>query len=109
VTKRKYGASIVSVTLGGNRASLERRRTMKKIILASVSAIALMGLAACNDNGGTDNQTTQSTTPPATTAPAAPSTDNTMKPAPAAPNAAPSGDSGSSTTAPSTDTTKPAQ
>jgi hypothetical protein len=43
---------------------------MKKIILASVSAIALLGLAACNDNGGTDNQTTQSTTPPATTAPA---------------------------------------
>jgi hypothetical protein len=108
VTKRKYGAAIIPVTLGGNRASFERRRTMKKIILASVSAIALLGLAACNDNGGTDNQTTQSTTPPATTAPAAPSTDNTMKPAPTAPQAAPSDGSGS-TTAPSTDTTKPAQ
>jgi hypothetical protein len=107
VTKRKYGAAIIPVTLGGNRASFERRRTMKKIILASVSAIALLGLAACNDNGGTDNQTTQSTTPPATTAPAAPSTD-TMKPAPTAPQAAPSDGSGS-TTAPSTDTTKPAQ
>jgi hypothetical protein len=59
---------------------------MKKIILASVSAIALMGLAACNDNGGTDNQTTQSTTPPATTAPATPPADNSMKPAPTAPS-----------------------
>jgi hypothetical protein len=56
---------------------------MKKFILASVSAIALLGLAACNDNGGTDNQTTQSTTPPATTtSPATPPADNAT-PAPA--------------------------
>ncbi|MBN9075291.1 MAG: hypothetical protein BGN87_17745 [Rhizobiales bacterium 65-79] len=73
---------------------------MKKIILASVSAIALLGLAACNDNGGTDNQTTQSTTPPATTAPTTPPANNATP--------APSG-SGSSTTAPSGDTSKPAQ
>ena len=63
---------------------------MKKIILASVSAIALLGLAACNDNGGTDNQTTQSTTPPATTAPTTPPANN-------------------ATPAPSGDTSKPAQ
>jgi hypothetical protein len=66
----------------------ERRRKMKKLILASVSAIALLGLAACNDNGGTDNQTTQSTTPPATDQ-ATPPADNTMKPAPTTPQAAP--------------------
>ncbi|MFU0503073.1 hypothetical protein [Pseudaminobacter sp. NGMCC 1.201702] len=44
---------------------------MKKLILASVSAVALLGLAACND--ATDNTTTQSTNPPAeeTTPPAA--------------------------------------
>jgi hypothetical protein len=65
---------------------------MKKIILASVSAIALLGLAACNDNGGTDNQTTQSTTPPATTtSPATPPADN------ATPAPAPSDNSGSTT------------
>lgn len=34
---------------------------MKKIILASASAIALFGLAACSD---TDETTTQSTQPP---------------------------------------------
>lgn len=39
---------------------------MKKIILASASAIAIMGLAACSD---TDEVTTQGT-PPVTTAPA---------------------------------------
>ena len=73
---------------------------MKKIILASVSAIALLGLAACNDKGGTDNQTTQSTTPPATTAPTTPPANNATP--------APSG-SGSGTTAPSGGTSKPAQ
>lgn len=34
---------------------------MKKIILASASAVALFALAACSD---TDETTTQSTTPP---------------------------------------------
>ena len=38
---------------------------MKKLILASVSALALLGVAACSDSG-TDNTTTQSTNPPAT-------------------------------------------
>ena len=38
---------------------------MKKLILASVAAIALFGVAACSDSGtgGTDTTTTQSTTP----------------------------------------------
>jgi ABC-type oligopeptide transport system substrate-binding subunit len=63
---------------------------MKKFILATVSAIALFGIAACSDSG-TDQTTTQSTNPPATTtpAPADPGTNGTMKPAdpnaPAAP------------------------
>ena len=54
---------------------------MKKLILASVSALALLGVAACSDSG-TDNTTTQSTNPPAaeqpmTPAPAdKPATDN---------------------------------
>jgi hypothetical protein len=52
---------------------------MKKLILASISALALLGVAACSDSG-TDNTTTQSTNPPAS--------DQTMKPAaPAAPDA----------------------
>ena len=39
---------------------------MKKLILASVSALALLGAAACSDSGtGTDTTTTQSTNPPA--------------------------------------------
>jgi len=44
---------------------------MKKLILASVSAVAMLGLAACSDS--TDSTTTQSTNPPAetTTPPAA--------------------------------------
>lgn len=37
---------------------------MKKLILASVSAIALFGVAACSD---TDSTTTQSVEPPAET------------------------------------------
>lgn len=36
---------------------------MRNFILASVSALALFGVAACSDN--TDNATTQSVTPPA--------------------------------------------
>lgn len=62
---------------------------MKKLILASVSAIALFGVAACSDSGtgGTDTTTTQSVNPPAQEQPipADPSTDNTMKPAEPAP------------------------
>ena len=49
---------------------------MKKLILASVSALALFGVAACSDS--TDSTTTQSTTPPAT-----------EQPAPATPEATP--------------------
>lgn len=44
---------------------------MKKLILASVSALALFGVAACSDSG-TDNTTTQSTNPPATEQPMTP-------------------------------------
>lgn len=60
---------------------------MKKLVLASVSALALLGLAACSDSGtGTDNTTTQSTNPPASEPmkPAAPA-DNSTKPAEPAP------------------------
>ena len=41
---------------------------MKKVILASLSAVALFGIAACSDSGtgSTDTTTTQSTNPPAT-------------------------------------------
>lgn len=45
---------------------------MKKLILASVSAMALLGVAACSDSG-TDTTTTQSVTPPVE-APADPAT-----------------------------------
>ena len=39
---------------------------MKKLILASLSALALFGVAACSDSGtGTDNTQTQSVNPPA--------------------------------------------
>ncbi|MGB3416738.1 MAG: hypothetical protein WBA36_08720 [Mesorhizobium sp.] len=59
---------------------------MKKLILASVSALALLGVAACSDSG-TDNTTTESTTPPAAEQPATPpATDNSttqgIQPAP---------------------------
>lgn len=66
---------------------------MKKLILASVSAIALFGIAACSDSS--DSTTTQSVppveepaTPPATnvTPPADPAP---MQPAPAEPAPAP--------------------
>lgn len=58
---------------------------MKKIILASVSGIALMGLAACNDADNVDMQGVD-TAPVTTTDPAAAPAD-TMAPAddPAAP------------------------
>jgi hypothetical protein len=53
---------------------------MKKLILASVSGLALLTVAACSD--GTDNTTTQSVQPPAT--------EQQLDAAPAAPEAAPS-------------------
>ena len=60
---------------------------MKKLILASVAAVALFGVAACSD---TDETTTQSTTDPAVT---------TEEPATTTPD----------TTTPPADTTAPAQ
>ncbi|CAG0995832.1 MAG: hypothetical protein F9K19_15040 [Rhizobiaceae bacterium] len=71
---------------------------MKKLILASLSGLALLTVAACSD--GTDNTTTQSVQPPADeqplgTAPAAPEatpsapaeepTDDALRPAQPAP------------------------
>ena len=61
---------------------------MKKLILASVSALALLGVAACSDSGkGTDTTTTQSTNPPAAEQPMRPAApaDNSTKPAEPAP------------------------
>ena len=52
---------------------------MKKLILASVSALALFGVAACSDS--TDNTTTQSTTPPPAEQPMAPATPEATPPA----------------------------
>jgi hypothetical protein len=49
---------------------------MKKLILATVSAVALLGVAACSDSG-TDNSTTQSTNPPAAEQPMTPATPDT--------------------------------
>ncbi len=68
---------------------------MKKLLVGSLSALALLGLAACNNNGGSgaDNTTTQSTTPPSTTAP---STTAPAAPATQAPS------TGSGTAKPST-------
>lgn len=37
---------------------------MKKLILASVSAVALMGLAACSDTDGTTTQAVPDDVPP---------------------------------------------
>lgn len=45
---------------------------MKKLILASTAAIAMLGLAACSD---TDETTTQSVPDPATEAPLEPADD----------------------------------
>ena len=66
---------------------------MKKLILASVSAIALFGVAACSDTDGTTTQsvepaeTTTVPTDPATPAPQAAPADeapaDSMTPAPA--------------------------
>ncbi|MBD0414708.1 hypothetical protein [Oryzicola mucosus] len=65
---------------------------MRKLILASVSAVALFGIAACSDS--TDNTTTQSVNPPATETPATPPATDAAPPAdpapaPATPPAAP--------------------
>ena len=59
---------------------------MKKLILASLSALALFSVAACSDSG-TDTTQTQSVNPPAQEQPA-PSTGtdgDTMKPVEPAP------------------------
>jgi len=53
---------------------------MKKLILASVSAIALFGVAACSDSG-TDSTTTESVKPPVTEQPATPATPEASPPA----------------------------
>ncbi|MFC5387510.1 hypothetical protein ACFPLB_16245 [Aquamicrobium segne] len=67
---------------------------MKKLVLASFTALALLGVAACSDSGS-DTTTTQSTTPQIDENPAAPAapdemapivppaTDNSIMPAPA--------------------------
>jgi len=57
---------------------------MKKLILASVSALALLGVAACSDSGK-DSTTTQSTNPPAAEQPMQPATPDAPKPAEPAP------------------------
>lgn len=51
---------------------------MKKLLVTSISAFALLGLAACSDSGG-DNTTTQSVTPDNQTTAPAPS-DNSATP-----------------------------
>ena len=61
---------------------------MKKLILASVSALALFGVAACSDNSK-DPTTTQSTNPSATEQPATPDAPKPVEPAPATPAPAP--------------------
>jgi hypothetical protein len=53
---------------------------MRKFILASVSALALFGVAACSDSGQ-DNSTTQSTTPPPADSPTTPQTPQANPPA----------------------------
>ena len=60
---------------------------MKKLILASVSGIALMGLAACSDTDGTTTQAVPEQGAPATTEPGAAPADPMAPPAdaPAAP------------------------
>ncbi|MBE0692784.1 MAG: hypothetical protein IH590_06715 [Aquamicrobium sp.] len=57
---------------------------MKKLILASVSGIALLGLAACSDTDGTTTQAV-----PDETQPMEPATPNTVPPAPTEPTTPP--------------------
>jgi hypothetical protein len=60
------GAECIKSAIGGNH----EETVMKKLILASASAIALFGIAACSDTA--DNTTTQTTPPADTTEPATP-------------------------------------
>lgn len=68
---------------------------MKKLVLASLSGLALLTAAACSE--GTDDTTTQSVQPPADEQP--------MDAAPAAPEAVPSAPADE----PADDTLRPAQ
>jgi hypothetical protein len=52
---------------------VKKERKMKKLLVTSISAVALLGLAACSDSG-TDSTTTQSTSPDTTTTAPAPDT-----------------------------------
>jgi hypothetical protein len=52
---------------------------MRRLVLASVSALALFGVAGCSDSGS-DKTTTESTNPPAAAQPATPPANNTMEP-----------------------------
>ena len=52
---------------------------MKKLVLAGLSGLALLTVAACSDS--TDGTTTQSTTPMEETAPATPPATNATPPA----------------------------
>jgi len=52
---------------------------MKKLVLASISAVALLTVAACSDS--TDNTTTQSVEPPANEEMAPAPSNDPMKPA----------------------------
>ena len=70
-------------------AAFEKETIMHKLVLASLSAVALFGVAACSDTG-TDTTTTQSTDPAVTetvpvdpAAPAATDDTTTTEPAPA--------------------------
>lgn len=54
---------------------------MKKLVLASICAVGLFGVAACSDSGS-DATTTQSTTPPAAEHPVAPDESVPAAPAP---------------------------
>lgn len=73
---------------------------MKKLILGSISALALLTAAACSDSG-TDGTTTQSVEPPADTQP--------MDAAPAAPEATPSAPADQGAGGADTGTMKPAE
>ncbi len=64
---------------------------MRNLILATASAIALFGVAACSDSG-VDETTTQSVNPPVVdpaTPEATPPADQGMQPKPEAPATAP--------------------
>jgi hypothetical protein len=81
------GVSRISLPNACPWRAFAKEITMNKLILASLSAVALFGVAACSDTG-TDTTTTQSTDPAATeTVPvdpaAPPATDDTTTTAPA--------------------------